>query len=208
MREPGLLGPPFPAESVEPRTLPGEVRPVLPRGVTTDIPEQLIDQIVMPRRLTLADRALAARWEGAGDRLIERGQFTRAVERYQQAIAKAPDQDEVKFKLGAALLAARQYEQAGQVLHEALRQRPDWPHVQYDLRNFFADAEVVRRIVDSLEHESRQPDAGPNISFLYGYVLYFSGEREAAEFLFRNPPQGPAEQFDIFLRALERERAR
>jgi Flp pilus assembly protein TadD len=191
-----------------PAELQPRIEPVLPRGVTTDIPERLVEQLIAPpRRPTLAQRAEAARLEGAGDRVFRAGLFGRAAERYGQALEKAPDSDETRFKLGAALVASGQYHRASQTLREALRQRPDWPHVAHDLRGLFPDEAAILRTLDALERELQRPNANPHAAFLRGYILYFSGEREAAEAIFRDLSRDQAtEHVRAFLDAIERMR--
>ena len=203
---PAYYGPP-PVTVFDRRAQPQRLEPVVPRGRAIDVPEQLVEQLAAPRRPTLADRAQAARLEGAGDRMFRAGHFSRAVERYRQTLDRAADNDEAKFKLGAALVAASQYDEGGQVLREALHRRPDWPHVPHDLRALFPDDAAIRRVLDNLERESRRPAADPDVPFLRGYFLYFTGDREAAAAIFRNPPRGgPTEHFTIFAEAIERQR--
>ena len=139
--------------------------------------------------------------------MFQAGYFGRAVERYQQALEQVPDSDEVRFKLGAALVAAGQYDQAGQLLRDALRQRPDWPHVAHDLRTLFADEAAIRRTLDNLDREARRLNADSDVPFLHGYVLYFSGRQDAAEAIFRALPPGQAgEHVQVFLDAIQRRR--
>jgi hypothetical protein len=196
-----------PATVFDPRGQPVPLGSPWPRGAATDVPERVVEQLAAPRRPTLADRAEAARLEGAADRNFRAGQFGRAVERYQQALERAPDNDDAQFKLGAALMAAGQYDAAGQTLRDALHRRPDWPHVAHDLRSLFSDDAAVRRVLAALERESRRLAADPDVPFLRGYLLYFTGERAAAAAIFRNPPRGaPAEHFTIFAEAIERQR--
>ena len=199
--------PPMPAQVFDPRVPPRFVQPAPPPGGTTDIPERLVDDLIGKRRPSLAQRAQAARLEGGGDRLFQAGHFARAAERYQQALAQTPDDDEAKFKRGAALAAAGQFGEAGRVLRDALRDRPDWPFVPHDLRTLFSDEDALSQVLDRLQRESRRPDAASDLLFLHAYFLYFSGQREAAEAIFRNPPHGGSTgHFTIFQEAIERQR--
>lgn len=212
--EPGLYGPTFfgpalpPARVLDPRVPPRFVEPTVARGGTTDIPERLIDDLIGKRRPNLAQRAQAARLEGAGDRMFQAGHFARAAERYKQALGHTPDSDDAKFKRGAALVAAGQYDEAGRVLREALRDRPDWPYVPHDLRSLFPDDTAIVEVLEHMEREARRPDAENDLLFLKAYVLYFGGQREAAEAIFRNPPQGGSTaHFEIFQEAIKHQRA-
>jgi len=205
---PVFFGPaPAPARVIDPRVPPRFVQPTVAPGGTTDIPERLIDDLIGKRRPSLAQRAQAARLDGAGDRMFQAGHFARAAERYQQALGQTPDNDEAKFKRGAALVAAGQYGEAGRVLREALRDRPDWPYVPHDLRAIFPDDAAVAGVLEKLDRESRRPDADNDTAFLRAYVLYFTGQRAAAEAIFRNPPAGGSTtHFEIFREAIERQR--
>ncbi len=196
-----------PAPAFDPRIPPQRVQPAAPRGGTTDIPVRLVEELIEGQRPSLAVRAAAARLEGAADRLFRAGHFARAAERYQQVLAKTPDNDDAKFKRGEVLIAAGNYDEASRTLRDALRSRPDWPHVPRDLRTLFPDEAAIRQVIDELDRESRQPDAKADLVFLRAYVLYFSGQREAAEAIFRNPPVGAAtNHFDVFREAIERRR--
>lgn len=203
---PVFFGPP-PAQVFDPRVPPRFVQPAMAPGGTTDIPERLIDDLIGKRRPKLAQRAQAARLEGAGDRMFQAGHFARAAERYNQALGQTPDNDDTKFKRGAALAAAGQYNEAGRVLRDALRDRPDWPYVPHDLRALFPDDAAVAQVLEKLDRESRRPDADNDAAFLRGYFLYFTGQRAAAEAIFRNPPEGGSTtHFEIFREALDRQR--
>jgi hypothetical protein len=213
VERPILLPPPIvvvpPADADEARVPPPAVVPAAPRGATTDIPRELVEQLVPRARPTLAQRAQSARLEGSADRLFRAGNFDRAAERYQLALAQTPDNDDLNFKRGAALVAVGQYDAAGRVLRDALAQRPDWPFVAHDLRQLFRDEDSLRRAVEALRREARKPAADPDVQFLEAYLLYFSGQRDAAEPLFRNPPEGgPVRHFQVFVDALDRQRAK
>ena len=195
------------AELFNPRAPSPLIAPAAPRGETTDIPKRLVDQLVHRARPTLAQRAQAARLEGSGDRLFRDGHFDRAAERYQQALAQTPDNEELSFKRGEALIGVGRYDEAGRVLRDALRERPDWPFVAHDLRKFFPDEDSIRRTLEALRREAQKPTADPDVPFLEAYIHYFSGQREAAEPIFRNPPEGgPVRHFQIFVDAIDRQR--
>ena len=198
---------PAPAQVIDPRVPARFVQPAVAPGGTTDIPERLIDDLISKRRPNLAQRAQAARLEGAGDRMFQAGHFARAAERYKQALGQTPENDEAKFKRGAALAAAGQYDEAGRVLRDALRDRPDWPFVPHDLRTLFPDEAAVVQTLENLDRESRRPTADNDVPFLRAYVLYFSGQRAAAEAVFRNPPEGGSTtHYEIFQEAIARQR--
>jgi hypothetical protein len=209
--EPG----PAPAMVMPPAGVPpNEVRggaqivpPVDPRSPTTDIPERLVEDLLGPRRPNLAQRAQAARLEAAGDTTFHAGHFARAADRYQLALAQTPDNDDVRFKRGVALAAAGHYSEAIRVLREALHGRPDWPFVPHDLLTLFPDQAAIDKLLENLDRESRRANAETDLAFLRAYILYFSGRREAAEAIFRNPPGAvvPA-HFQLFLQAIERAR--
>jgi len=173
----------------------------------TEIPMHLVDQLVPRNRPTLAQRAQSARLEGGGDRVFRAGHFQRAAERYEQALAQAPDHDELHFKRDAALIAAGNFDEAGRTIRDALRERPDWPFAPHDLRQLFPDDDAIRRTIEALQREARKPNADPDVPFLEAYVLYFSGQREAAEPIFRNPPEGGSvRHFQLFVDAIDRRR--
>lgn len=198
---------PAPPQVIDPRVPPRFVQPTVAPGGTTDIPERLIDDLIGKRRPNLTQRAQAARLEGAGDRMFQAGHFARAAERYRQSLGPTPDNDEAKFKRGAALVAAGQFGEAGRVLRDTLRDRPDWPFVAHDLRALFPDDAAVAEVLEKLERESRRPDADNDVAFLRAYVLYFTGQRAAAEAVFRNPPAGGSTtHYDVFREAIERQR--
>jgi thioredoxin-like negative regulator of GroEL len=135
------------------------------------------------------------------------GYFARAAERYQQALAQAPDNDDAKFKRGAALVAAGQFGEAGRVLREALRERPDWPFVAHDLRALFPDEAAVTDVFEKLDRESRRANAENDVEFLLAYFLYFTGDRRSAEAIFMNlPAGGSTAHYDVFREAIARQR--
>ncbi len=199
-----------PVQFVDPRVpvaAPLQLPAALPRNATTDIPLELVDQLIQRRRPTLAQRAQSAKLEGGGDRLFRAGHFDRAAERYEQALVQTSDNDDLSFKRGAALAATGQYDEAGRVLRDALRERPDWPYVAHDLRQFFPDDDSIRRTLDALDRESRRPNADSDVPFLRAYILYFTGQRDASAAIFRNPPEGgPMRHFQVFADAIDRNR--
>ena len=206
---PAFSGPvffgPAPGPVIDQRVPPRFAQPA-PRG-TTDIPERLIDDLIGRRHPTLAQRAQAARLEGAGDRLFQAGHFARAAERYRQALGQTPDNDDAKFKRGAALAAAGQFGEAGRTLRDALHDRPDWPFVAHDLRTLFPDDAAIAGVLEKLDRESRRPDADRDAAFLRAYILYFTGERAAAAAIFQNPPAGGSTtHYEVFQEAIERQR--
>jgi hypothetical protein len=208
--EPVIVAPAPALAMPAPREAAGGVQIVPPaaaRRATTDIPERLVEELLGGRRPTLAQRAHAARLEAAGDTMFRAGYFGRAADRYQQALAQTPDNDDVSFKRGAALAAANQYGESVRVLRAALRERPDWPFVPHDLTALFPDGAAIEKLLTNLDRESRRADSEFDALFLRAYISYFSGRREEAEVIFRNPPGGVAPpHFQVFLNAMDRER--
>jgi tetratricopeptide (TPR) repeat protein len=167
----------------------------------------MVEDLLGRRRPSLAHRAQAARLEGAGDVMFRAGYFSRAAERYQQTLSQTPDNDEAQFKRGAALIATGHYGEALRVLRDALRDRPDWPFVAHDLLSLFPDEASVAKLLENLDREARRPDADGDPLFLRAYILYFTGQRDAAAAIFRNPPGGVAPaHYQVFQQALERAR--
>jgi Tetratricopeptide repeat len=200
--------PPVRPEIVQPGEPHGAVQIVPPtpaRTPTTDVPERVVEDLLGRRRPNLAQRAQAARLEAGGDSMFRAGYFARAAERFQQALAYTPDDDDAQFKRGAALAAAGHHGEALRVLREALRTRPDWPFVQHDLTTLFPDEAAIAKVLDSLEREARRPDPEGDPQFLRAYIMYFSGRRAEAEAIFRNPPGNVVPPYyQTFQQAIER----
>ncbi len=79
--------------------------------------------------------------------------------------------------------------------------------IRRQVRALFPDEDALHRVLDRLQRELRRPDAGNDLLFLQAYLLYYSGQREAAEAIFRNPPPGGSTgHFTIFQEAIERQR--
>jgi hypothetical protein len=189
----------------EPRGAAQVVPPIPARTPTTDIPERIVEDLLGRRRPNLTQRAQAVRLEAGGDTMFRGGYFARAAERYQQALTYAPDNDEAQFKRGAALAAAGHYGEALRTLRDALRARPDWPFVQHDLTTLFPDDAAIAKVLDNLDRELRRPDPDGDPLFLRAYIMYFSGQRAAAEAIFRNPPGNVAPPYyQVFQQAIER----
>jgi tetratricopeptide repeat protein len=207
VRPPFAMARPDVAPAVEPRGAVQIVPTVPARAATTDIPERVVEDLLGRRRPSLAQRAQAARLEAGGDTMFRAGHYVRAAERFQQALGFTPDNDEAQFKRAAALIGAGHYADALRALRDALRTRPDWPFVQHDLTAIFPDDAAIARVLDSLEREARRPDPEGDPEFLRAYIMYFSGQRAAAEAIFRNPPGNVVPPYyQVFQQAIERAR--
>jgi hypothetical protein len=79
--------------------------------------------------------------------------------------------------------------------------------VRHDLRSIFPDDAAIAQVLDNLDREARRPDADNDVDFLRAYLLFFSGQRAAAEAVFRNPPAGGSTaHYEVFQQAIERQR--
>lgn len=88
--------------------------------------------------------------------------------------------------LGHALFADQNYEASAKALREGMQHVPDWPESGIDIRDQYMRKEEfaaqVSTLGDHLAAEPRDHDA----RFVYGYVHYFSDEKQQAARVLRH----------------------
>jgi tetratricopeptide (TPR) repeat protein len=114
------------------------------------------------------------------------GDYGRAAEHFERAIAADPADAAVYFWLAQAKFAAGQYAEAVARIRDGLARDPKWPASPFDPTELYGDR-PERFVVHLLALKKAVAD-NPNeatLEFLLGYELWFSSEKAEAEKLFR-----------------------
>ena len=193
---------PAPAPAPAPKPLPAPVPPKPeappPPPKPMPMPPQPADPEKDPldensRLITLGKQAFTAR------------EYGKAAQRFRQAARVAPELSRTYFLLAQAYVALGKYLDAQESILEGLARRPDWPREPFRPIELYGDhpaeySEHLRRLREVVEHNER--DAV--LLFLYGYQLWFDGQRDEARGLFLRALPGLADPEVIqgFLKAL------
>lgn len=115
-----------------------------------------------------------------GDRLLAEGRLNNAAERYEAALAAAPDDYEALLKLAKCRLAGQRPAEAHELAQRAFRAYPEEPQSLWvgglaSLRQRRFSAAVA----EFKEYERRLP-GNPNTQFFIGYAQEGLGDRRAA----------------------------
>lgn len=113
------------------------------------------------------------------------GELGRSAERLQAAIALAPNAPLPYFLLAQVHVARGEYPEAVATIREGMRKNPDWPAAKFDPTTMYSRPEFFDPDLQRLKaaHEAKPDD--PALLFLYGYQLFFLGDRKEAAKLFQ-----------------------
>jgi hypothetical protein len=114
------------------------------------------------------------------------GDYGRAAEHFERAIAADPTEAAVYFWHAQAKFAAGQYAEAVARIREGLARDPRWPASDFDPAALYGDHPA--RFFVHLLALRKAVDENPNqatLEFLLGYELWFSGDKVEANKLFR-----------------------
>jgi len=123
-----------------------------------------------------------------GHQAIKAGQYATAESYYAAAVALGQDRPAAFFGRVHALMGARMYLQAANVLQTGFKKHPDWVRHALDMRAVYPQADVYGRIVRELRNEADRGMGRGQYDFLLGYVQFASGQKEEA----RKRLSGPA----------------
>jgi hypothetical protein len=112
------------------------------------------------------------------------GEYGRALERFQRAIAVSPGNAEAYFLLAQAEFAMGKFREAVATIHAGLRRRPDAP-VDFHPRQLYTEnaADFPTQLDVLRQALERHPD-DVALRFLYAYQLWCDGRRVEARPLF------------------------
>jgi tetratricopeptide (TPR) repeat protein len=86
----------------------------------------------------------------AGNQLLAQGDYAGAAQRYQQAVAISPDQEDLHFNLAIALAKLGKTEDAKNQYEEALRIFPEYGEAHNNLGNLLMKENKMEEAVDQL----------------------------------------------------------
>jgi tetratricopeptide (TPR) repeat protein len=120
-------------------------------------------------------------YERIGIRLLERAQYTRAVQAFKAARESRPDAPYVAYLLAQALFATGDYGQAAKAIREGAARNPDWARLKVDARSFYGDSAEFRDQLTKLEaHAKAHPD-DQDAALVLGYESFFTKDYGRAE---------------------------
>ncbi len=85
------------------------------------------------------------------------------------------------FALGDALFAQRKYAEAAAAIDDGLKFIPDYAAQAGDIRKNFENPALYRVLIDDLRAAADKKPDDASLQFLYGYHLYFTGQRPQAK---------------------------
>lgn len=115
--------------------------------------------------------------ERVGVDSLRRGDYARAESAFRAAIEADPHGLFAHYLLTQAQFSQGSFTQAAVSLDRAARQNPDWVRAPVDVREFYAEPGVFRGRLLELR-TAAQDD--PELTFLLGYMAYFSQDLEGA----------------------------
>jgi tetratricopeptide (TPR) repeat protein len=135
-------------------------------------------------------QARARRLIQEGDRRFRDKQYARAYDVYRSARRAAPDLAEVHFRIAQTLTALGRYTSAVTAIERGLRVDPTWPDSDFDLSDLYGDDPLPllshkERLAMALRDDMDNPD----LLFLLGYQLFFTGDRARARPFFERAVQ-------------------
>lgn len=146
----------------------------------------------------------SARQIELGKEAFREKQYGRAVERFQLAMAAAPNQAEPHFLLAQTHLALSNYRRAYESIQSGLRLQPDWPMRRFRPIELYADVAEYAVHLTMLEDTQAGTPNDAVLLFLQAYALWFDGRVDGAAPMFRKaaPALPDPGVVDFFLRAL------
>lgn len=181
-----------PVARVEPPPLPLPLPPPDPFRRPAPVKAEVVEadpQKEADRLIRLGREALAA------------GEYGRAAERFEGAIHVNPEAARPYFLLAQAQFAAGLYADAVRAIRAGLDRDPKWPAAPFNPTQLYGDQpeRFVLHLLALKKAYAENPD-NPTLAFLLGYQLWFSGDPDEAQKLFRAaekrlPAPGPIALF-------------
>lgn len=123
-----------------------------------------------------------------GTALMREGKYYRAANAFETAGVFEPQNPVAGLAQACALFGAGEFMSAAFYLNKALTASGELASSGIKLKDLFPDDSVLQGRLDELTHwQERSGD--PRLLFLKGYVLYQTGEREAAREAIKNALQ-------------------
>jgi len=113
------------------------------------------------------------------------GEYGRAAERLQAAIALAPEVPLPYFLLAQVRMARGEYPEAVAAIRDGMRRAPDWPAAKFDPAGLYPRPELFDPDLERLKAALAAKPDDPALLFLSGYQLWFLGDRKEAVKLFQ-----------------------
>jgi tetratricopeptide (TPR) repeat protein len=108
-------------------------------------------------------------------------EYGRVAEHLDRAIRVKPDDPVPYFLKAQARMAAGEYADAVESIHNGLERAPNWPASGFNPRDFYGpDADRFDAHLGDLRKAALGNPDEPALQFLLAYHLWFTGEREAA----------------------------
>ena len=134
-------------------------------------------------KLPADPQALAAFRLAAGRGAFAAGEYGRAADQFRAASVTDPI---AFFLLAQAHTARGEYAEAVSAVRNGMRKAPDWPAARFRYADLYGDRwEPLADHLAALRAAADAKPADPAARFLYGYHLWFAGERAAAAKAFR-----------------------
>ncbi len=214
--DPNVVGAAAPAAVPAPKPPPGEFLVIAPqRNGVPELPRPadvrpgpvvMFDPVATPVKVEAPDadpKKEAARLLKLGRASFAAGEYGRAAEHFERAATADPGDALAYFLHGQAKFAAGQFAEAAARIREGLARDLKWPDSKFDPVALYGD-KPERFFVHRLALKKAVDDnpAQATLEFLLGYQLWFSGEKEAADKLFRAaekrlPEPGPIALFKL-----------
>jgi hypothetical protein len=109
----------------------------------------------------------------------------RAAERLQAAIDLVPNAPLPYFLLAQVYVARGEYPEAVAAIRAGMRKHPDWPTARFDPTTMYSRPEFFDPDLQKLKTAAEAKPDDPALLFLYGYQLFFLGDRKEAAKLFK-----------------------
>ena len=154
----------------------------LPPGGRMQIREQFVDEVSLIR---------------AGDAFREGGDFAKAADQYQKALARDPDNARALSNLGTALSDMNRLPEAIEVLQKALKKDPANAFAYYNLAIVYAKQgrfdEAIRCCSLSVQHDPQSASAQGNLGlFLFQQGRYDEALSHLSKAIRLDPSKGNA----------------
>lgn len=126
---------------------------------------------------------------GVGDGYFAREKYAEALDRYRRAAQAGRSMAEPWFRQSFALLALGRYEAAAKAVRSGLKLDAGWPGSGFSLQRLYGNAAAMDAHLESLAHAAELQPENPDLLFLVGVFLYFSGQAERSEAFFQRAEQ-------------------
>jgi len=114
-----------------------------------------------------------------GRQMMHEGKFYQAITAFDLALVYGPNDPKLYQAKSYALLAAGEFMSAAFYLDRAIKLSPETIIALGDIKEFFPDAEQLQKHIETIDYWAKQ-SGNVMLSFLKGYMLYQSGQPEAA----------------------------